>query len=44
MPDEDDGAEEGRLLVRRHVAYERDRSLRQRKLNEVRQDGRGDRV
>jgi 5-methylcytosine-specific restriction protein A len=40
VPEEDSGAEEGRLLIRRHVVYERDRSLRQRKLDQARQDGR----
>lgn len=39
VPDEDDGADEGRLLIRRHVTYERDRALRQRKLDEVRRVG-----
>jgi hypothetical protein len=36
VPEEDDGASEGKLLIRRHVAYERDRALRQRKLDETR--------
>lgn len=40
VPDEDDGAEEGRLLIRRHVSYERDRALRRRKLEEVRAAGK----
>ena len=38
VPEEDEGASEGSLLVRRHVAYERDRRLRQRKLDEVQLD------
>ena len=33
--DEDDGVPEGRLLIRRHVACERNRSLRRRKLQAV---------
>ena len=33
--DEDEGVPEGRLLIRRHVAYERNRSLRRRKLQAV---------
>jgi 5-methylcytosine-specific restriction protein A len=40
VAEEDEGAEEGRLLVRRHVAYERDRALRQRKLDQVCHEGR----
>jgi 5-methylcytosine-specific restriction enzyme A len=40
VPDEDAAASEGRLLIRRHVGYERDRALRQRKLDEARAAGR----
>ena len=36
---DEDGANEGKLLMRRHVVYERDRTLRQRKLDEVRRAG-----
>jgi len=39
VAEEDEGATEGRLLIRRHVAYERDHALRQRKLDEVRRSG-----
>jgi len=35
VEDEDEGVPEGRLLIRRHVIYERNRSLRQRKLQAV---------
>jgi 5-methylcytosine-specific restriction enzyme A len=41
VPEEgDDGGHEGRLLIRRHVSYERDRKLRQRKLDATRRVGR----
>lgn len=40
VSDEYDGAAEGRLLIRRYVAYERNRALRRRKLDEVRNAGR----
>ena len=40
VTDEDAGADEGRLLVRKHVAYERDRTLRQRKLEQAISSGR----
>jgi 5-methylcytosine-specific restriction protein A len=40
VPDEEEGAAEGRLLIRRHVAYERDRALRRRKLQEALREGR----
>jgi 5-methylcytosine-specific restriction protein A len=40
VPEEDDdGAHEGRLLIRRHVSYERDRKLRQRKLEAAQRAG-----
>jgi 5-methylcytosine-specific restriction protein A len=39
VPEEYDGAEEGRLLIRRHVVYERDPGLRRRKVDEVRGAG-----
>jgi 5-methylcytosine-specific restriction protein A len=39
VADEEDGATEGRLLIRRHVIYERDPSLRRRKLAAVRRAG-----
>jgi 5-methylcytosine-specific restriction enzyme A len=35
IEDEDEGVPEGRLLIRRHVAYERNPSLRRRKLQAV---------
>jgi 5-methylcytosine-specific restriction enzyme A len=40
VADEDAGASEGRLLIRRHVAYERDRTLRQRKLDDTIRSGK----
>jgi 5-methylcytosine-specific restriction protein A len=40
VEDEDEGAPEGRLLIRRHVAYERNRSLRRGKLQAVLHAGR----
>lgn len=39
VADEDAEASEGRLLIRRHVAYERDRALRQRKLEQAKISG-----
>jgi 5-methylcytosine-specific restriction protein A len=39
VTDEFEGAGEGRLLMRRHVAYERNRALRQRKLAETMKAG-----
>jgi 5-methylcytosine-specific restriction protein A len=38
--EDDESGQEGRLLVRRHVSYERDRKLRQRKLDATRRAGR----
>lgn len=38
--DEDMAASEGRLLIRRHVARERDRRLRQRKIQAVQLSGK----
>lgn len=40
VADEDADASEGRLLIRKHVAYERDGNLRQRKLEQTIRSGR----
>jgi len=41
VPEEnDEGGEEGRLLVRRHVSYERNRKLRKQKLDATRRAGK----